>query len=1264
MCLTTLHYVNLWFKGTFKGVVAVTGAPDVAGFLELEEAVSVKMLAFQPGAPIIVVIDAKNAITVFDLIKKQRLFVRNARSITTCMELLPGSNWLFHGLRDGTIDVFDVYRGQAVPYRIPEILPEGSKHALVVSIKTHPKDSNQLLIAYNTGVALWNLKQKAVIRAFIYEIPPGALGGHGAGDETSGLNNSRYPQVTVISWRPDGLGFVSGYDDGCIVFWDVRQEKPVLARTIHDINVNVPGNKPSIDRGAVQSVPIYQLSWCLHGNRDETTLIVAGGVGSVDMYGVHLFEFSAKHDYRYPRRHYQLMLDSDVLDFVVLPRESPWYNGGLDPVSILVLTSRGGLRSFDFGGSLAPQVLPSNLAVIEHRLIAAKTYGQLPQELYNRLVYGQGSRVTSRIVPRVPLRGIHLAPVDESRICRDILVTAHGDRSIRFWEGATFRPLHHLTVELDPLFFKDQGEITAFEFSVDSQVLAIGFSNGNWIYGSLAIQGDLSRQSSHARSMTDRYVDEALANDLREAINISTHEHSVGTVDPPQPNPNLEQPRSPQHIPPEHILEQPRSPQYIPPGHVPELVPVQGQHPSAPYEPSQPQISHPQAVHPVVANPMPPLPEVQEHHERPGNEHQPPATTQDDAAQVDSRVLPLNTEGPGSPSSPNPVQPIAIGGPPPGELHPGSPQPDRAPSPSLPPRPAFVEISLSSGSEFSPVFKSSSHLGRVNQIAVSRCGLYEFELFAAVSDEFYALSITDVRSGRVLHVEDLKVVTLDRDGNLNPNSQGYDAQGDQAPIDPQVLQRSGVVISTLQFVVSTTSDQDKTPSLLLVAGSNNGIYLIFAISPLFAESSLHPPPPSPRQVRRVEFFQTKEQFSSVHTSIINVLSPNENPSSPDASIQSTTSLSSTLSGATTMSSAGSTSSGQTHGPPDPTHLQSPPALPPRQSLEGPPPPPYSGHRSSPSESSVGDGSSSKQSIYSTWKEAQEKVMTKAQQRLNYLVCVSEFGIRLHMNCTSRRIHKVDLSSSGQDQDHNLHGLSNKVGRIMAANVVYHQGPCCILCVTESGRILLFSVPKLELIPLPVPGGELCLPIVVERERLRETVILPDGRIFVPILKFEFRMYSLWGHDRWIQTPQGLTQERSAETSKYLQLYDHGIQIPPRPTATVSKGWFGFGSDEEPPSQEDLDELLGGEHYRAVNPILKRAGVQGPPGTAPLPPPKDGASTGLSGMMNETLQHLDERGKKLSDIGERTAEMNVASSNFLAAARELNAKNANKKWYEF
>ncbi|KAF9934890.1 hypothetical protein FBU30_010157 [Linnemannia zychae] len=1267
---------GLLASGTYKGVIAVSGAPEMTCFLELEEAVSVKMMAFQPGSPVLIAVDSKNAITVFDLIKKQRLFVRNARSVVTCIELLSGSNWLFHGLKDGTIDVFDVYRGQPVPYRIPNILPEGSRHSLVVSIKTHPTDSNQILIAYNTGIVLWNLKLKSVIRVFIYDIPPGAMGGASVGEESGmiGMNQSRFPHVTVISWKPNGVGFVSGYDDGCFVYWDITQEKPVLARTIDEIQVNVPGVKPVFERSINQFIPIYQLAWCMNQNMEDTTLIVAGGTGSNDAFGLHLFDHPAKSEYRRPRRHQVVSMDTDILDFLVIPRSSPWYGGAYDPVAILILTNRGGIRAFEFGPSNMPRSIPACLSLVDPRLILSKVYGPLPQELYYELIHGQPRRDPP---PRIPLHGMRLAPIDESRLSRDILVTAHDDQSIRFWEAASNHPLPHLTVELNSLFFKNQSEIVAFEFSIQSQVLAVGFSNGNWVYTRITKDGELSRSTSIARTIPEETADELLAGHMRR-VSITSDSHARDNFNPSgmedvhrniDTKHNFSPPVSPQQ-PCQSLQQDTGSPQRHPQNFQQDAIPSQeAQSPQLPNDFEQTSAPEP-LVDPECPSTLTPVP------------HLNIQTTPTPSPQVSQDMsCPIDKSAALSPVPDNvdldylilhsPVEKVTIRDIPSEGLIPGPAGPERAPSPSLPPRPQFVEVALPNGTNFSTVFKSSAQIGRIRSMAVSGCGL------VAVSGEFYSLAIVDTISGKLLHVEDLKVVMLDRDNGssyINDKEQDVTAASsttsgstvDSGVTDPQSLQRIAVEITTLQFVVSTTSDQDKVPSLILIAGSNNGIYIIFAISP--------PIPLQSRTIRKVETFQTKEQYAAIHSSVINVLSPSENAAATsNSALQSTSSISSISTAATGNTSLTSSSQPSNVSHSEPLHHQhhqqppsmgasSPPPMPAQPRMSGEYDKSVSEHRASFSESNISTASS-KPSIYSTLKEAQGKVLTKAQQRLNYLVCVSEFGIRLHMNCTSRRINKIDLTSAAANN------LSSKVGRIMAANVIYHGGACCILCITESGRLLLFSIPKLELIPLPVPNGELVLPIVVEPERLRESMILSDGRLFIPILKYEYRMYSLWGHDRWIKTPQGLRQERAPTTDKeraeYIHLYDHGIQIPPRPTSTVvvSRGWFGTSQTvEDAPSQEDLDELLGGEHYRVENPILKRAGVKGPPGTGPpLPPKSDGS--GLAGMMNDTLQSLDERGKKLGVLGDKTAEMSAASSNFLAAARELNAKQANKKWYE-
>lgn len=641
-----------------------------------------------------VVIDARNAITVFDLIKKQRLFVRNARNIVTCMELLPGTNWLFHGLKDGTVDVFDVYRGQAVPYRIPNLMPEGNRHSMVVALQTHPKDNNQLLIAYNTGVALWNLKQKAIIRVFIFEIPPGAMGGI-AVDGMFNSNESRFPHVTVVAWRPDGQGVVVGYDDGCLAFFDLKVERPVLARTIHEVNVNIPGVKPLVERTTAQFVPIYQITWCLNSNKEDTTLIVAGGTSSIDMYGLHVFEFSAKPDYKSPRRQHTLTTESDILDFAVLPRESPWYNSALDPIAVLILTNKGGIQSFGFEAPHPRYISPSCLQLVEPKLVLAKMYTQISPYHYNRLVNGLNKR--SPPVHRIPLKGVLVLRSDENRIKRDIMVTAHSDSSIRFWEGASFRPLHHLTAELGSLFFKYQSEIVAFDYSVYSQVLCVGFSNGTWVYTHLEGESGLSRQSSVATTNQSSVASTIHEEPTLERVAETMDKLAMSAANDSQEKPGqtMATPFIEPQSPKQPLHEDPASFQ----GPVPQprdTKPVQQV--QDPPESTEPSIST--APHRSDTKDTLPMPAPED------LEYLVPFEPLDS-------IPPLRNPMEGE-ASQRQQQPQG--------QHPQA-QPPRESSPLLPPRPPFVQVSLPNGSEFISAFKSNTHLGRINKMALSECGL-------------------------------------------------------------------------------------------------------------------------------------------------------------------------------------------------------------------------------------------------------------------------------------------------------------------------------------------------------------------------------------------------------------------------------------------------------------------------------------------------------------------------------------------------------------
>ncbi len=190
-------------------------------------------------------------------------------------------------MRDGTIDCYDLSRGLVSPYRIPnlwweeeEILrksgvpdaPSRRHVPVVVQISTHPKQLHQLLIAYEGGIVLLDLKTKTVLHTYQLRLLPGApgagppAGGGPGGDPMAMIWTERSSPVTCIAWRPDGEVFAAGHEDGCLSFWHVKDDgKPLLVRTMDRIDVDKPQmmdpSSSAYSAWADQKEPIFKLAW-------------------------------------------------------------------------------------------------------------------------------------------------------------------------------------------------------------------------------------------------------------------------------------------------------------------------------------------------------------------------------------------------------------------------------------------------------------------------------------------------------------------------------------------------------------------------------------------------------------------------------------------------------------------------------------------------------------------------------------------------------------------------------------------------------------------------------------------------------------------------------------------------------------------------------------------------------------------------------------------------------------------------------------------
>ncbi|GAC99090.1 WD40 containing SNARE-dependent exocytosis protein [Pseudozyma hubeiensis SY62] len=427
--------------GTTLGTIHLFGSPAVQLAFSLRPAHKVNHLAFKSDTGLLVCIDEKDNISIYDLSRPdpqiraahgsssnqyratsaatghsiagpphpdtpQRVGMHTVRNKVMCIEVSSAHSHMFLGLRDGTVDAFDLDRMCPSPYRVPnlwweeeEILrksgvpdaPNRRHIPLIIDIKTHPKDINQLLLAYEGGTILLDIRERAVLKTFQLRLLPGALG---AGGNADSVWTERAPPATCIAWRPDGEVFAMGHEDGCISFWSIRDDdKPIMVRTLDHLDVERPVTDPALlEVRRPPTEPIFKMTWSAfpekgwidmasqsaagwqsqprqrHSSSNDptgdtvkgTVLTVLGGakpgIDSSGLFTANLPSYSSSltlwgggsaetnhklrvslHDSLIPTSEAVYPTPSVVEDFMLLPKSNPHYSGAYDPSAVVML---------------------------------------------------------------------------------------------------------------------------------------------------------------------------------------------------------------------------------------------------------------------------------------------------------------------------------------------------------------------------------------------------------------------------------------------------------------------------------------------------------------------------------------------------------------------------------------------------------------------------------------------------------------------------------------------------------------------------------------------------------------------------------------------------------------------------------------------------------------------------------------------------------------------------------------------------------------
>ncbi|KAK4942485.1 Lethal(2) giant larvae sro7 [Elasticomyces elasticus] len=478
------------------GIVTVYGQKRVCVTFTPPRRSSIRTIQF--CADKLVVLDSKNDISVFSLDSKHMLANYAPPGHVTAILTDPNLDYCLSGLQNGDIVAYDLDREAMTPFKIPNLWRERNPRARIlpiVSMQFHPKDIGTVLIGYSEGAVIYSFKQNMALKFFQYEVPRGAPGGDG---DPAAINETRHPRLTHAIWHPTGTFILTAHEDSSLVFWDLRDGRAILARTIEETDVNIPGRGSNRAGPGAASVkePYFHIAWCSKENADDTGLLLAGGssttnptkgltfieLGVTPNYQTSSWEYLAGH-FRNPKRVHILPTppNAHVTTFLIIPRTSPHFAGTHDPIAVLAALGSGELLTLSFpsGHPITPtNQLHVSLSFV-HPFITKTALAYVDRTRW------LGMREVRQHGPNILLGGAPGIKPLKRHENRNIIQAAHADGTIRVWDaghGDTIENPTVLQVDLGRAVGRwDQLEVAQMSMSGATGELSVGLVSGELV---------------------------------------------------------------------------------------------------------------------------------------------------------------------------------------------------------------------------------------------------------------------------------------------------------------------------------------------------------------------------------------------------------------------------------------------------------------------------------------------------------------------------------------------------------------------------------------------------------------------------------------------------------------------------------------------------------------------------------------------------------------------------------------------------------------
>ena len=471
------------------GKIYLFGQRRVTKTLDPPRATSFRALRFSAGR--LISLDARSELVIWDLDSGTRAAAGVIPGGVACLATDPMLDWALPGLTNGEVLAYDLDRGRmANGFRLPNFWRQRdptARQVTLVDVAFHPRDVGKLLIAYTHGAVIYSIKQAVAQHFLEYVVPPGAPGGKGHATDAA-----RAPRLTQACWHPTGTFVMTAHDDGSLVFWDTKEGKVVMARTLMDMNVDQPSSSSARDVGTRVVTPFSRISWCCKENPDDTGLLVAGGqsaedpqqgltfidLGPTPVYATSSWQALADH-FR-GRRQIALPLPPGVQvdEYQLVPRSTPHYAGAQDPIAIIALLTSGELitLSFPSGYPISPtnQLHPSLSLVHPFTTRVAATTLERTRWL--------GMVETRNLGDPILTGGAEAAKPKRKYESRTVLQVAHADGTVRIWDSG-----HGDDIENEAQLQVDVARAVArYGTSVEVSAMSMAAGTGEFAAGTTA----------------------------------------------------------------------------------------------------------------------------------------------------------------------------------------------------------------------------------------------------------------------------------------------------------------------------------------------------------------------------------------------------------------------------------------------------------------------------------------------------------------------------------------------------------------------------------------------------------------------------------------------------------------------------------------------------------------------------------------------------------------------------------------------------------